>query len=99
MLTCLPAILKVRPLKCVPGAGFNISSFQTVGSIKQVVGAVLLQNGHFNRFMAGVVKAAFPDNTYSGSAIVNAQQQQKLLGYPCRAPEVPDHAFLTRCRT
>jgi hypothetical protein len=83
MLSCLSAILKVCPLKCVPGAGFNISSFQTVGSIKQVVFAVLLQNGHFNRFTAGVVKAAFPDNTYSGSAIVYAQQQLKLLGYPC----------------
>ena len=53
-------MLKDRRLKCVPGARFNTTSFQTVERIKKAGTAVLLQNGTIEPVYGYVVKAAFP---------------------------------------
>lgn len=53
-------MLKDRRLKCVPGARFNITTYQTVGRIKKAGTTVLLQNGQFQQVYGYVVKAAFP---------------------------------------
>jgi len=60
ILTCQPTVLKNRRLKCVPGARFNTTTYQTVEQKKKAGTAVLLQNGTIQPVYGYVVKAAFP---------------------------------------
>ena len=56
------------------------TTFQTVGSIKQVVGTVNYKTAKFNQFTTGVVKAAFPYTyTYIGGAFVKRNAERECL--------------------
>jgi hypothetical protein len=71
MLSCLPTVLKNRPLKCVPGADFKKYHFPNRRKQKQVVAPFNYKTAKFNQFTTGVVKVAFPlTYTYIGGAFV-----------------------------